>query len=234
MNILITGATGILGKNLLPLFEKTNNLIYFPTSKEINILNFEILKKYIYENNINLIIHCAAYTDVKKSEEEINKCIDINIIGTCNIVKACNEKKIKLIYISTEHVFDGNKGFYTTDDCINPIGKYAKSKAAGELTARMYNNSLIIRTSFFPENFPYEKAFTDQWSSKDYIDIIAPKIFKACLSNKTGIVHCVSSRRTIYEIAKERKPDVVQIKRENLNFPTLKDTSLIPDEEFDE
>lgn len=234
MNIFITGANGTLGKELVSLLEPYKYNLYKPSSKELDICNKTQLEDYFKNNSFDLVIHCAAYTDVKASESNLKACIDVNIVGTCNLIFCCQELNIKLVHISTEHVFDGNKGNYETEDYIKPLTKYAKSKAAAEIIASMYDNSLIIRTSFFGKTFPYEKAFIDQWSSKDYVDKIAPKILKASLSNKTGIVHCGGIRRTIYEIAKERKENVLPFSRNDFNFPTLKDTSLKVNEEFND
>ena len=226
MKILITGGNGTLGKELIKLLDKDKYKIFYPTSKELNITDFVCLREYFRANKPNLVIHLAAITDVKASEKHFISCLKVNIIGTCNIIECCEEQNIKLVHISTDHVFDGEKGLYSVDDAINPITNYAKSKGAAELAARMYNNCLIIRTSFFGYTFPYEKAFDDQWSSKDYVDVIAPKVLEAALSNKIGIVHCVSKRRTLFEIAKERKPEVQKNSRKDINFPTPRDTSL--------
>ena len=98
------------------------------------------------------------------------------------------------------------------------------------MAVRIYDNSLVIRTSFFPNKFPYEAAFIDQWSSKDYVDIMAPKIYKQALSLNTGIVHCCSNKRTIYDIVKTRMPNVKTILRKDIDFFTLKDTSLLKGE----
>ena len=132
----------------------------------------------------------------------------------------------KIIFISTDHVFDGTKGNYLTCDSLNPLSKYAKTKTAAELLVRTYDNSMIIRTSFFGYEFPYESAFIDQWSSKDYVDIIAPKIIKLIKSNKVGIFHVGEKRKTIFEIAKRRSPNVGKISRSDIFFKTPKDTSL--------
>ena len=102
----------------------------------------------------------------------------MNVLGTLNVLKSCKDLGKKLVFISTDYVFDGEKGNYTIDDPINPLSKYAKTKAAAELLVRTYENSLVIRTSFFGYDFPYEAAFVDQWSSKDYVDIIAPKVME--------------------------------------------------------
>ena len=112
---------------------------------------------------------------------------------------------------------------YKSTDPINPISKYAKSKAAGELVSRIYDNSLSIRTEFLPTEFPFEFAYVDKWTSKDYVDILAPKIVEKCLSDETGVCNVGSKRRTFYEIAKGRNPNVKRGKR---NKNDLKDTSF--------
>jgi len=227
MKILLTGGSGTLGKELIKLLIKSEHTVEYPSSSELDISDYNSCLRAIDKYQPELVINSAAYTDVKASENNLSKIIKINVIGTCNIVLACEIKNIRLVHISTDHVFDGEKGNYKVDDPINPITKYAKSKGSAELCARMYNNALIIRTSFFTHSFPYEKAFVDQWSSKDYVDIIAPKVLEAALSNKLGIVHCVSKRRTLLDIARDRKPEVQAISRNDINFPTPKDTSLI-------
>ncbi len=230
MNILITGGSGLLGTHLIKLIDKNHNLLC-PKSSELNILNIQQLNDYFNANKIDLVIHCAAYTDVKKAQHDFVNCMNVNIVGTCNLVSLCSYKNIRIIYISTDQVFDGNKGDYRVNDCINPINKYAKSKASGELAVRMLENSLVIRTSFFGNDFPYDIAFYDQYTTKDYIDIMAPKILNLCLSNKTGIVHCASNKKTLYELAKEKKPNIKKASRKDFAFSTPFDTSLIEEEE---
>lgn len=233
MKILITGGSGTLGRALIALLAKTEHKFDAPSSKLFDITKYDSIAEYSLLTKFDIVIHCAAYTDVKQAEVNFVKALETNVIGTCNIVKYCSLNNSKLVYISTDHVFDGQKGDYSTTDKVNPIAKYAKSKAAGEIAARMYDKSLVIRTSFFTEKFPYDKAFTDQWISKDYIDIIAPKVLKACLSDKTGIVHCGSPKSSVFDIAKRRKPCVEPITRADFSFPTLRDTSLVINSEFD-
>jgi len=206
---LYTGGTGRLGTEVKKIYKGSNML--FPSSEEFNILNYSECLEFVKNNSITRIIHAAALTDVKESETTPIKAIDINVLGTINIVKICHEQKIKLIFISTDYVFDGKKGNYKSDDPINPLSKYSKSKAAAELVVRMCDNSLVIRTSFFGHNFPYEKAFTDQWTTKDYVDIMAPKILDFCLSDTEGIVHVYSDKDTVFNKAIRRKPTVGRI-----------------------
>ena len=84
----------------------------------------------------------------------------------------------------------------------------------------------MIRTSFFGYEFPYEKAFIDQWSSKDYVDIIAPMVLKEIINNNKGITHIGSDRKTLYEIAKTRNPNVVPMSHRESGFAIPKDTSF--------
>lgn len=222
-NILLTGGSGTLGNELKTLKPE----LICPSSNELDITKQENVEKYFSQNRIELVIHAAAYTNVSKAEIDFEKAIDVNINGTYNLLKNCISNKIKFIYISTDYVFDGQKGDYKISDEINPLTKYAKSKASAELMVRMYDNSLCIRTSFYGKSFPYEYAIEDQWTTKDYIDIMAPKILKECLSDKTGIVHCCSKKRTIFELAKIRKKDVKSLKRSEINAKIPKDTSLV-------
>ena len=204
MKILITGGSGTLGKELIRLLESTNHDIQYPTSSEMNVIDEKQVTKTISEVKPDLVIHSAAYTDVRGAENNIEDALDVNVVGTCNIVKACSLNKTRLAFISSDYVFDGENGPYKTTDPINPLTKYAKSKGASELVARMYERTLTIRTSFFKHTFPYE-----------------------CLSEDIGIVHCGSRRRTIFDIAKDRKPDIKRMSRKDINFTTPKDTSLL-------
>ena len=227
--ILITGASGLLGKNLKKLINTEKYNILAPSSSTLNIRNYELVRQYFDKNNIDICIHCAAFKDVMDIEKNASstiRSIDTNVIGTTNILFSCMQRNSKLVFISTDHVFDGTKGDYDIDEPINPLSKYAKTKAAAELVVRTYHNSLVIRTSFFDTFFPYDKAFVDQWSTKDYIDIMAPKILNECLSDKKGIVHVASFKKTLYDLAVERRKDVIKSSVKDVNFTVPIDTSL--------
>ncbi len=242
-NVLLLGGSGTLGKELLKInSERKDCILHAPPSWKINIENMRdsdhesrtyVLDEEIDKLKIDLVVNCAALTNVSEIEKDSRTAINVNTIGACNVLIACITRKIKLVHISTDHVFDGKLGQYKTDDAINPLTKYAKTKAAAELCVRTYENSLVIRTSFFGHKFPFEKAFVDQFSSKDYVDIIAPKVYDAMLGDKTGIIHVASKRRSLYEIAKERNAAIVpaSIAAEERKYPSPKDTSLFLMEE---
>jgi dTDP-4-dehydrorhamnose reductase len=219
---LFTGGSGTLGKEIIALEPE----LLHPTSKELDITSSESVSAYFEQNDLELVIHAAAFTNVPLAETEALRAMEVNVVGTYNLLAECMKRKIKFVFVSTDYVFDGEKGDYTTEDPINPLTNYAKSKAAAELMVRMYDNSLTVRTSFFPKMFPYDKATIDQWTTKDYVDLIAPKILSSCLSDEKGVIHCGHKKRTIFHIAKVRRPDVKIVKREDLGHKIPKDTSL--------
>jgi dTDP-4-dehydrorhamnose reductase len=218
---ILTGGSGRLGTEIVEILPE----LMFPNSSEFNILNIEQMRSYIKNIKVDYIVHAAAYTDVLKAEDNPEPAIESNLIGTLNVLKLCKENNIRLVYISTDYVFDGKSRDYDIDDAINPLTNYAKTKAAAELIVRTYENSLVIRTSFFGREFPYEAAFVNQYTSKDYVDLQAPRIIKAFSNKRTGIVHVGTTRRSIYEIAKIRKPHVEKMFL-TVGHKIPKDTSL--------
>jgi len=240
MKVFLTGGSGLLGSNLIKELESKNIDYFAPSSQECNITDSSSVSRNISQYNPDIVIHCAAVAKYKVVETMPMKAILANVVGTCNIITACEstsinfkrkgEPKIKLVYISTDHVFDGQKGNYKTTDRINPLSKYAKTKASGEIAVRVYDNHLVIRTSFCPKEFPFETAYVDKWSSQDYVDIVAPNILDKSLGSDTGIIHVGSNRRSFYELALERRPDVntgsVADIVKTSSVPILIDTSL--------
>jgi len=143
-------------------------------------------------------------------------------------VKLCVQFDIRLVYISTDYVFKGDKGDYKEDDPLYPVNKYAWSKLGGECAVRMYDKSLIIRTSFGPDVFPYEKAFVDQWTSRQSVSVIAKKISRLIDLDVTGVVHLGGKRRTVYEFARSLDPtrNIGQLSINDVDFTVPIDTSL--------
>tara|TARA_R110000868_G_scaffold408357_1_gene691398 strand:+ start:1566 stop:2264 length:699 start_codon:yes stop_codon:yes gene_type:complete len=230
MKILITGGSGLLGSNLIKILGKENE-ISSPSSNQLDIRNLESIDNYIHLFKPDVLIHCAAIAKFAEAENRPFDTINVNVKGTINVVQSCLLTNTRMIYISTSHVFDGEQGNYKSSDKVNPLSKYAKSKVAGEMVTLIYDNSLVIRTEFCEETFPFEVAYIDKFSSKEYIDIIAPKIAEKCISNQTGICHVGGPRRSFYEFGKIRNPNVKEGSMENLasksKIHILRDTSLI-------
>ena len=215
-----------MGAELIKQSHKFDINFIAPSSKDCDIIDEQSVYENLRSFKGNTVVHAAALTDVKEIQAQPMQAIDVNVLGTINIIKGCQQLNKKLVFVSTDYVFDGNKGNYVADDPVNPISKYAKTKAAAELLVRTVENSLVIRTSFFGYDFPYEKAAVDQWSSKDYVDVIAPLILKLLKKNKAGIAHVGTSRTTTYEKAKRRKPDVEKVFLHEIGFGIPRDISL--------
>jgi dTDP-4-dehydrorhamnose reductase len=222
--IIFTGGSGLLGSE----FRKVLPDIQYPSSREFNVTNYGQMKHYAKSKGCDLIIHAAAVTSPPVVEKDPLKAIEVNIIGTSNVVKLCIEFGAWLIYISTDYVFKGDKGNYKEDDPVHPVNKYAWSKLGGECSAMMYDKSLIIRTTFGPNVFPYQKAFVDQWTSRESVSVIAGKIRNLIDGNVTGVIHIGGRKKTVFEYAKslDSTRDIGQISINDVSFAVPIDTSL--------
>lgn len=222
--IIFTGGSGILGS----AFKKILPDIDYPLSGEFNVTDYDQMNQYLKKRDVKLLIHAAAFTSPPKVEQNPLKALEVNIIGTANIVKLCVKYGIKLIYISTDYVFKGDRGNYDEDDPVYPVNQYAWSKLGGECAVRMYANSLVIRTTFGPDIFPYERAFTDQWTSRESSSVIARKIVGLLDKDITGIIHLGGTRKTVFEYAKSldasRGINPMSVKEVHFKVPI--DTSL--------
>ena len=157
-------------------------------------------------------------------DSHINKSIDLNIIGTSNIVKVSQLNKIKIIYFSTNYVYPGKKGNYKESDDLNPINNYAWSKLGGESAVQMYSNSLILRLCMTDYPFTHKKAISGAYSSFIYNKYVAMVI--PYLLNEKGILNIGGKKREIYQFVKKfgnksiKKIPLSKVK----NFP--KDSSI--------
>ena len=141
IKILVTGAEGRFGKVLKHL--KSNKKFIFRNKKELNILSSNSIKKNLNKFKPNYILHLAGLSrPMSIHQKNIVKSIDLNIIGTCNLVKEASKLNIKIIYLSTSYVYSGEKGNYKESDSIKPWNNYGWSKLGGECAVKMYNNSL--------------------------------------------------------------------------------------------
>jgi len=162
MKILITGSKGQLGKKLADVLSSKNEL-FLTDSNSMNITDIDLVRKIIKEKNPDWIIHGAAYTKVDKAEEEVDLCRKINSIGTKNIAIVAKEFDVKLIYISTDYVFDGAKNTpYTETDNPNPISVYGLTKYEGEkFVQEICDKYYILRVSWLFGDLPESYAGTN-------------------------------------------------------------------------
>ena len=149
-NILVTGSTGQLGSDVVKELLKRGYSTLSPNRSELNLCSEDNIRNYILNSNCEAIVHCAAYTQVDKAEDEKDLCIKINATATKHIAKCAKILDIPMIYISTDYVFDGTKdGKYTENDETNPINIYGESKLAGEkYVQEILDKYYIVRTSW--------------------------------------------------------------------------------------
>jgi len=184
--ILITGGTGKLGTEL----KKHLNGDYLGSQD----LDFT---KLIEKKEYDLILHIGAYTDVKKAEQkDKDKCFMVNAYGTFNLVETY--KDVPFIYISTEYAKE-------------PLNVYSLTKRLGEEITKTHPHHLILRTLFKPNPFPFPKAYTDQYTQGDYVDVIAKLLAERVMNwdrKTSGLEYLGTGRKTMFELAKRTRPDV--------------------------
>ena len=205
--IIVTGGNGRFAQVLKKENKKLN--IFFPSKRIFNILNINLMKKYIKKIKPKYIIHCAGLSrPMDLHVKDINKSINLNIIGTANVVKLCNEHDIKLIYFSTGYVYEGRKGNYSEKDPVLPINNYAWSKLGGESSVILYKKSLILRIMMCERPFIHDQAFYDiktNFMFQDEVAKIIPKIL-----NKKGIINIGGKIQSVFNFAKKTKKDVIR------------------------
>lgn len=223
--ILVTGGSGLLGEEIKKLLPKAK----YPGSSIFDITDFSIVDHFYLVGYFETCIHCAAFASPSGVEKDPMKGLEVNIIGTCNIVRLCKKLNIKLIYISTDYVFKGDTGGgYKEDEDLNPVNKYAWSKLGGEAAVRLYDNSLIIRLSFGPNEFPYDKAFSNQYTSRVTVKEAAEQIVEVVEKDIFGVIHLGHASRTVYSYAKDTSlfKKIEPASRLDVDFKVPRDTSL--------
>lgn len=227
MKILLTGGTGRLGSVLKDLL---SGEVWAPTSSQFNILDPKTIEKGLNKFDPDVVLHCAAFTDVAAAELDPKACFEVNVVGTYNLYQACLKNNVRLMTISTDHIFDGKKGMYKEEEQPTPIGAYAISKYLAERIVTLGTKNAVLRTSFI-KTFPLPTAFTDKYFAGDTVDIIAGDIALAVKHKLTGIWNIGGKRVSIYDIAKKINPEVGKMKLKDnpinkVGLRYLKDVSL--------
>ncbi len=150
MKVLVTGANGMLGQDLCPILEDEGYEVIETDIENLDITDLKTVEKVLSEENPDIVIHCAAYTNVDKAETDYDTAELINAKGTENIAKICTKIHAKMVYISTDYVFDGtSKEPYKPTDKPNPINNYGLTKLHGEVAVRKFcPEHYIARTSW--------------------------------------------------------------------------------------
>jgi len=221
--IIVTGGDGRFAKELKKMKTKYNFI--FRNKKKLNILSVKSINSNIKSFKPDTILHLAGLSrPMSIHEKMINKSIDLNIIGTANLVKICSQNNIKLIFFSTSYVYPGRKGNYKENDALLPWNNYGWSKLGAESAVQMYKNSLIIRACMTEKPFIHKYAYSNVNSNFIFHDEFAKKFIKVV--NKKGIINIGGKTNSIFNFAKKNNKKVKKIKSKG-EFPLKMDMSLL-------
>ena len=210
MRVVVTGARGLVGRALTRHCADSGDDVLSYGHKDLDITDREGVRQIILGNQPDVVVNCAAWTNVDGCESDEKKAFAANATGPENLALACKEAECVFITISTDYVFDGAKpGFYTQEDEPNPESVYAASKLEGErLATRAYDRSIIVRTGYVfgrgGTNFLSTvveriqkgerlKAISDTYGTPTYAKDLAVRLRELAEKNVPGIYHVVNS-----------------------------------------
>lgn len=180
MKVFVTGGSGQLGKSLKAILPAMGHEVIAPSRAEMDITNQDIVCTRIAEAAAQIVIHCAAYNQVDLAEAEQARCFAVNAQGTENVARACASAGIRMIFISTDYVFDGRKtAAYLPDDKRAPLSVYGHSKMRGEDVAlQMDPRNAVIRTSwlFGPSQNNFVQAILRASAKRTELNVVGDQV----------------------------------------------------------
>lgn len=221
MKVLVTGTKGQLGYDVVNELEKRGHTAVAVDIEEMDITDAVSVERVITEAEVEAVIHCAAYTAVDAAEDNVEICRRVNAEGTENIAKVCKKLDLKMIYISTDYVFDGEgERPWEPDDERHPLNVYGQTKYEGELAVEKYlekyfivriawvfgvNGKNFIKTMLkLSETHEELNVVDDQVGSPTYTYDLAVLLVDMVDSDKYGRYHATNEGLcTWYEFAKE-------------------------------
>jgi len=219
---LVSGSWGKLGSQIRDSIQCVT-----PTESEMNILDVHQIRHYLESDSFDAILHLAAISDQRFAAKERLLSYQVNIIGTRNMAEMTQEYGLKIYYISTDYVFPCTEGNYKETDSPYPANWYGFTKYAGELEIQNATNSFcIIRTSFRPTSWEFPTAYSNVYTSADYVDVIAQQIILCLNYNVNGIIHIGSPTKSLYELAKIRNPNTIPEECNDESFPKRRDLNI--------
>jgi dTDP-4-dehydrorhamnose reductase len=206
MRLLLTGGSGRLGRELTWLLPE----VVAPSRRELDVTDPASVAAAVARVRPDAIVHAAAFTDVVRAEVDREACWRVNVAGTRHVLAAA--AGLTVVLISTDYVFWGDRGGYREEDPVGPVrNHYALSKLVAEELVRSHASHVIVRTSFRARTWLHPVAFTDLFTSQDYVDVIAPEI--ALLLTHLHrvhdrVLHVATERKSAFELARRRAPHV--------------------------
>ncbi len=179
--VLVTGANGQLGKSIHRIASNYPELKFiFTDVADLDITNSEAVDVFFQSNKMAYCINCAAYTNVDKAEEEVDKAFLINATAAKNLAESCRNSRTVFIHVSTDFVFDGTKESpYTEEDTPNPLSVYGKSKLKGEAYIQeIWDKHFIVRTSWLYSEYGnnFVKTMLRLAETRDEISVVNDQI----------------------------------------------------------
>ncbi|MEC0234381.1 dTDP-4-dehydrorhamnose reductase [Paenibacillus kribbensis] len=229
MKVLVTGASGQLGKDVVKVFQEQGHDVLGYDREQLDITDLQQTVKIVGQYQPDAVIHCAAYTAVDAAESDIDGAYQVNASGTRNMALAAEKVGAKLVYISTDYVFDGTaEQPYHEYDNTNPQSIYGKSKRAGEILAQTLSSRyFIVRTSWVyglhGNNFvktmlklgqekPHLQVVNDQKGSPTYTVDLARFLAELVQTEKYGVYHASNSGScTWYEFTQAIFQDAAEL-----------------------
>ena len=221
MRILVTGGKGQLGHDVVDELTKRGHTPIGVDVEEMDITDAAAVEQEMKKEPLDAVIHCAAYTAVDPAEDNREVCMRVNAEGTRNIARVCRELDIKMVYISTDYVFDGEgERPWEPDDARNPLNVYGESKYQGELAVEEYldkyfivriawvfgvNGKNFIKTMLrLAKDHKEINVVNDQTGSPTYTYDLAVLLADMVETEKYGRYHATNEGLcTWYEFAKE-------------------------------
>lgn len=193
MRILVTGSNGQLGQEFKNNISNSDHEFYFTDENELDITKKKEILEYVTIYKIELIINCAAYTNVNDAETNKRQAIKVNLGAVRNLVEVCEEKKIKMIHFSTDYVYNSdNLNPINEDSNINPINYYGISKREGEkIIEKSSSDSIIIRTSWLYSMYGnnFVKTMIKKGGNGEKIYVINDQF--GCPTYSKDLVECI-------------------------------------------
>ncbi|WP_226000453.1 dTDP-4-dehydrorhamnose reductase [Paenibacillus sp. BJ-4] len=229
MKVLVTGASGQLGKDVVKVFQEQGHDVLGYDREQLDITDLQQTVNIVGQYQPDAVIHCAAYTAVDAAETDVDGAYQVNAAGTRNVALAVEKVGAKLVYISTDYVFDGiAEQPYHEYDNTNPQSIYGKSKRAGEILAQTLSSRyFIVRTSWVyglhGNNFvktmlklgqekPHLQVVNDQKGSPTYTVDLARFLAELVQTEKYGVYHASNSGTcTWYEFTQAIFQDAAEL-----------------------
>jgi len=205
-NVLVLG-DGLLGKEII----KQSGWEYLSMEKDgIDVVfDFEGILPMIDDIEPDIIVNCIGWTDTYSKER--GKHWRINYEFVVNLADFCDCRDIQLVHISTDYIYANSEGGSAKKEDDVPVHQntwYAYTKLISDAYVQLMNEYLLVRCSFKPKPFPYEKAFGNVKGNFDYVDVIAGQIIDLINEQRTGVWNIGTAFKSVYDLAKQTKPDI--------------------------